>query len=56
MTRSVNSSGPAGSGWETVRLPLGADAEDATAFLAHGMLINTLTVIRLPLDRREAKP
>ncbi|MQY39904.1 hypothetical protein SRB17_79320 [Streptomyces sp. RB17] len=40
--------------WETVRLPLGADADEATAFLAHGMLINTLTVIGLPADCREA--
>lgn len=34
------------AGWmrlrETVRLPLGAEADEATAFLAHGMLINAL--------------
>ncbi|WP_409469199.1 TetR/AcrR family transcriptional regulator [Streptomyces sp. HC307] len=42
--------------WEAVRLPLGANAEEATAFLAHGMLINTLTAIGLPPDCREAKP
>jgi len=42
--------------WETVRLPLGADADKATAFLAHGMLINTLTAIGLPSDCREVRP
>ncbi|MBZ9643332.1 TetR/AcrR family transcriptional regulator [Streptomyces sp. PSKA30] len=41
--------------WETVRLPLSADAVETTAFLAHGMLINTLTAIGLPSDCREAK-
>ena len=40
--------------WETVRLPLGADADKATAFLAHGMLITTLTAIGLPSDCRDA--
>jgi AcrR family transcriptional regulator len=34
--------------WETVRLPVGADVNDATACLAHGMLGNTLTAIGLP--------
>ncbi|MEU2927118.1 helix-turn-helix domain-containing protein [Streptomyces sp. NPDC007251] len=42
--------------WETVHLPLGADTEETAAFLAHGMLINTLTAIGLPFHCREAKP
>ncbi|RZB16062.1 hypothetical protein StrepF001_28075 [Streptomyces sp. F001] len=40
---------------ETVRLPLGADAGKATAFLVHGMLVNALTAW-LPADGREARP
>ncbi|MGP4084818.1 TetR/AcrR family transcriptional regulator [Streptomyces sp. KR55] len=40
--------------WQTVHLPLGADANETTAFLAHGMLVNTLTAIGLPSDCREA--
>ncbi|MFJ8113749.1 hypothetical protein [Streptomyces sp. NPDC096132] len=35
--------------WETVRLPLGADADKNTSFFACGMLGNTLTAIRLPV-------
>ncbi|MFI2207772.1 hypothetical protein ACH47Z_45505 [Streptomyces sp. NPDC020192] len=41
--------------WETARLPLGADADEATTFLAHGRLINTLTTIGLPSDCRKAR-
>lgn len=42
--------------WETVRLPLGADADKATTFLAHGMLINTLAAIGLAFDCRDPRP
>jgi AcrR family transcriptional regulator len=41
--------------WQTVHLLLGADAKETAAFLAHGMLVNTLTAIRLPSDCREAR-
>ncbi|MFF4210212.1 hypothetical protein ACFYZE_12820 [Streptomyces sp. NPDC001796] len=39
--------------WETAHPPPGVDAEEATAFLAHGMLINTLTTVGLPSGCRE---
>jgi hypothetical protein len=41
--------------WQTVHLPLGADANETTTFLAHGMLGNVLTAIGLPSDCREAR-
>ncbi|MGW7103894.1 TetR/AcrR family transcriptional regulator [Streptomyces sp. NPDC054838] len=31
--------------WDTVHLALGADIEETTDFMAHGMLINTLTAL-----------
>ncbi|AOR30706.1 TetR family transcriptional regulator [Streptomyces fodineus] len=34
--------------WETVHLPLGADVNATTAFLAYGMLVNTLTAMGFP--------
>ena len=40
--------------WETVRLPLGAEVNETTTFLAHGMLVNILTAIGLSSDCREA--
>ncbi len=36
--------------WETVHLPLGADADETARFFACGMLGNTLTAIGLPAD------
>ncbi|WP_406442341.1 TetR/AcrR family transcriptional regulator [Streptomyces sp. NBC_00631] len=42
--------------WETVRLSLGGGEGEVAAFLARGTLINTLTAIGLPSDRREAGP
>ncbi|MEU3980198.1 helix-turn-helix domain-containing protein [Streptomyces sp. NPDC026672] len=38
--------------WETVHLPLGADVEETTTFLAYGMLINTLAAMGFPSEHR----
>ncbi|MEU6774601.1 helix-turn-helix domain-containing protein [Streptomyces sp. NPDC046759] len=38
--------------WDTVHLPLGADDDETTTFLAYGMLINTLTAMRFPAEHR----
>jgi AcrR family transcriptional regulator len=38
--------------WETVHLPLGADVNETTTFLAYGMLINTLTAMGFPPEHR----
>ncbi|KOG11514.1 TetR/AcrR family transcriptional regulator [Streptomyces viridochromogenes] len=44
------------AGWmrlrETVHLPLGAAEKETTAFLAHGLLINTLTAMGFPPGHR----
>ncbi|MEV5309607.1 TetR/AcrR family transcriptional regulator [Streptomyces sp. NPDC052610] len=38
--------------WETVHLPLGADVEETTTFLAYGMLVNTLAAMGFPSEHR----
>ncbi|MFE5613902.1 TetR/AcrR family transcriptional regulator [Streptomyces sp. NPDC056470] len=38
--------------WETVHLALGADADETTTFLAHGMLINSLVAMGFPPEHR----
>ncbi|MHC3475101.1 TetR/AcrR family transcriptional regulator [Streptomyces sp. 7R007] len=38
--------------WDTVHLPLGADTDRTTGFLAYGMLINTLTAMGFPPGHR----
>ncbi|WP_030201640.1 TetR/AcrR family transcriptional regulator [Streptomyces sp. NRRL S-87] len=38
--------------YDTVRIQLGGNARDATLFLAHGMLINTLSAMGFPLEHR----
>ncbi|WP_020124960.1 TetR/AcrR family transcriptional regulator [Streptomyces canus] len=38
--------------WDTVHLPLGADAGETTTFLAHGMLINCLVAMGFPPEHR----
>ncbi|MET9603905.1 TetR/AcrR family transcriptional regulator [Streptomyces sp. NPDC006512] len=38
--------------WDTVCAPLGGDNERAGAFMAHGMLINTLAALGFPSDHR----
>jgi AcrR family transcriptional regulator len=38
--------------WETVHLPLGADVNETTVFMAYGMLINTLTAMGFPPEHR----
>ncbi|MGI5377467.1 TetR/AcrR family transcriptional regulator [Streptomyces sp. CA-251387] len=38
--------------WDTIHLPLGADAGETTAFLAHGMLINCLVAMGFPSEHR----
>jgi AcrR family transcriptional regulator len=38
--------------WDTVHLPLGADANETTTFLAYGMLINCLTAMGFPPGHR----
>ncbi|MGI5427945.1 TetR/AcrR family transcriptional regulator [Streptomyces sp. CA-179760] len=38
--------------WDTVHLPLGADAHETTTFLAQGMLINCLVAMGFPADHR----
>ncbi|MET9758574.1 helix-turn-helix domain-containing protein [Streptomyces sp. NPDC006372] len=38
--------------WDTVHLPLGADVDRTTTFVAQGMLINCLVVMGFPADHR----
>lgn len=38
--------------WETVHLPLGAEVNETTTFLAYGMLINTLVAMGFPPEHR----
>ncbi|MEU6892935.1 TetR/AcrR family transcriptional regulator [Streptomyces sp. NPDC046557] len=38
--------------WDTVHLALGADIGQTTDFMAHGMLINTLTALGFPSGHR----
>ncbi|MFI7411057.1 TetR/AcrR family transcriptional regulator [Streptomyces sp. NPDC049627] len=38
--------------WDTVHLPLGADVDGTTSFLAHGMLINCLVAMGFPPEHR----
>jgi AcrR family transcriptional regulator len=38
--------------WDTVHLPLGADAGETTMFMAYGMLINCLTAMGFPPEHR----
>ncbi|MFI8530872.1 TetR/AcrR family transcriptional regulator [Streptomyces aquilus] len=38
--------------WDTVHLPLGADAGETTNFLAYGMLINCLVAMGFPPEHR----
>ncbi|MEU6278838.1 helix-turn-helix domain-containing protein [Streptomyces sp. NPDC047028] len=38
--------------WDTVHLPLGADDNETTTFLAYGMLVNTLTAMGFPPRHR----
>ncbi|WP_307676690.1 TetR/AcrR family transcriptional regulator [Streptomyces sp. V4I2] len=38
--------------WDTVHLPLGADVNETTAFLAYGMLINCLVAMGFPPEHR----
>ncbi|MEV5438696.1 TetR/AcrR family transcriptional regulator [Streptomyces sp. NPDC052682] len=38
--------------WDTVHLPLGADINDTTTFLAYGMLVNCLVAMGFPPGHR----
>lgn len=38
--------------WETVHLPLGADVNETTSFMAYGMLINCLVAMGFPPEHR----
>ncbi|MET9253271.1 TetR/AcrR family transcriptional regulator [Streptomyces sp. NPDC003717] len=38
--------------WDTVHVALGGDVEETTAFMAHGMLINTLAGMGFPTGHR----
>lgn len=38
--------------WDTVHLPLGADIDETTTFMAHGMLINCLVAMGFPPGHR----
>ncbi|MCX4908077.1 TetR/AcrR family transcriptional regulator [Streptomyces sp. NBC_00878] len=38
--------------WDTVHLPLGADVEETTTFMATGMLINCLVAMGFPPEHR----
>ncbi|ANS67234.1 TetR family transcriptional regulator [Streptomyces lincolnensis] len=38
--------------WDTVHLPLGADIDDTTTFLAYGMLVNCLVAMGFPPEHR----
>ena len=36
--------------WDTVHLPLGADVNETTTFLAYGMLVNCMVAESLPQE------
>ncbi|CAM5545487.1 TetR family transcriptional regulator [Streptomyces avidinii] len=38
--------------WDTVHVPLGADVNETTTFLAYGMLVNTLSAMGFPAGHR----
>lgn len=38
--------------WDTVHLPLGADMDETTTFMAYGMLINCLVAMGFPPEHR----
>jgi AcrR family transcriptional regulator len=38
--------------WDTVHLPLGADLNETTTFLAYGMLVNTLMAMGFPPEHQ----
>jgi len=38
--------------WDTVHLPLGADVDETTTFLAYGMLVNCLVAMGFPPEHR----
>ena len=38
--------------WDTVHLPLGADADETATFMAQGMLINCLVAMGFPAEHR----
>lgn len=38
--------------WDTVHLPLGADVDETTTFMAYGMLINCLVAMGFPPEHR----
>ncbi|WP_155058667.1 TetR/AcrR family transcriptional regulator [Streptomyces blattellae] len=38
--------------WDAVHLPLGADVNETTTFMAYGMLINTLSAMGFPAGHR----
>ncbi|MCY0930494.1 TetR/AcrR family transcriptional regulator [Streptomyces sp. H27-H1] len=38
--------------WDTLHVPLGADPKETSTFLAHGMLINTLSAMGFPPGHR----
>ncbi len=38
--------------WDVVHVPLGADVDQTTTFLAYGMLINTLAAMGFPPQHR----
>jgi len=38
--------------WDTVHLPLGADVDETTTFMAYGMLVNCLVVMGFPPEHR----
>lgn len=38
--------------WDTVHLPLGADVDDTTTFMAYGMLVNCLVAMGFPPGHR----
>ncbi|MET9386500.1 TetR/AcrR family transcriptional regulator [Streptomyces sp. NPDC002928] len=38
--------------WDTVHLPLGAEVDDTTTFMAYGMLINCLVAMGFPPEHR----
>lgn len=38
--------------WDTVHLPLGADENETTVFMAYGMLVNTLVAMGFPTGHR----
>ncbi|GHH19664.1 TetR family transcriptional regulator [Streptomyces lanatus] len=38
--------------WDTIHIPLGADVNETTSFMAYGMLINCLVAMGFPPDHR----